>query len=244
MPIKVQRPSGDFLFDDKKRNVDGEAVRFLDKFYNGWKEPTEIKMVPMEYPALKKKDRKGYEAEKVIFDKLEVTLPNEPMFVVHSYKFKERKEVRLEHDFVLLHQKLGVIFMEVKASMNHYKDGCNQLKRDMKSIQNFLGKCLGIPPKVEAFTRCFVAMPNSTRNDYQYDAVGLVKEGCESVDAMPNSPKIDYAVPLLKEDCESVEAFSSWWENNVKNSFMTGFTQQIYECLVRRLVMDYLLFRF
>lgn len=226
---EVEDPARTSLSDNGLGKWAEKIPKFLDKYYVDWKNPSGTNMVPMMFPSRNKNnDFSGYESEKRIFDLLQAigTNCNEPMFVVHSHKFKfenlSGEWVKGEHDFVLLHHQLGVIFLQVKGSINNYRQAKKQLKKDKESIKSFLYDSLKIPPEIVGeFTRGFVVIPNCP---------------------ISNSSG---AVGVFQEDCQSVTAFSSWWENNVKNTSvsLTGFTQTIYEHLVQRLVMDHLLLR-
>lgn len=230
MISEVEDPARTSLSDNGRGKWDEKVPKFLDKHYVDWKEPSGTYMVPMMFPSHNKNnDFSGYESEKRTFDLLQAsgTNCNEPMFVVHSHKFSEFEYlsgewVKGEHDFVLLHHQLGVIFMQVKAGINKYDQAEKQLKKDEESIKIFLYDSLRIPPEIVGeFTRGFVVMPNCPIS-HSSGAVGV-----------------------FQEDCQSVAAFSAWWENNVKNTpvSLTAFTQTIYEHLVQRLVMDHLLLR-
>ena len=236
--VQVQSSARSSLSDDGKRDWDEETKEFLDNNYLGWQNPTETTMVPPVFPSSKNKDP-GYLAEKKIFDLLEEfgRKCNEPMFVVHSHKFSEliqefnhgtkavdKKWLNGEHDFVLIHRQYGLIFMQVKAAIKTckaYKQAQDQLDKDKQCTAKFLRDCLGAEkPKRKVADQMFeypgfVVMPNCSKE------VSLGKT----------------ATGVFKDDCEDVDAFSSWWETNVKGVTPTrGFTPEIYERLVRRLV--------
>ena len=193
------------------------------------------KMVPRMFHITKKDDGEGYKAEKLMFDLLEEfgMQHNEPMFVVHGYKYNspgkssnkgpntKQGQIKGEHDFVLIHHQLGLIFFQVKAGNKHHKynEALEQLKRDEKSVTMYLDKF-----QVENLS----------------EGAGEMKF-MHSFVVMPNCPKKDSpGVGLFYEDCQSVAAFTSWWVDNVKNTIVTGFTQPIYEHLVKRWVMYHL----
>ena len=77
------------LRDDGKREWDKEIKNCLDHEYQDWENPQTTYMIPEN---LQRAGSKGEKAEVQVFNLLKAfgEERNEPMFVVHSYKFKER----------------------------------------------------------------------------------------------------------------------------------------------------------
>lgn len=204
------------LADDGKRKWDSEIEKSLDAEYRDWRYPETTHMIPDE---LHKQGNAGEIAEKIIFDLLKSfgEKRKEPMFVVHSFNFKERiSEVKSnfqsskkwnigEHDFVLIHRQVGFVFLQVKASVDNakvYGEAQRQLDKDRDSMKSYL-KAVAIPQNKiskravnKLFSRFpgFVAMPNCPR---------------------PDSSASTYANGIFQEDCASVVAFSHWWDRSI-----------------------------
>ena len=224
------------LEDDGVRNWQEQAIAMLDNFYPDWKNPESSYMVPAAFNLTNTND-KGQPTEKDIFDLLENfgRKYKEPMFVVHSYSFKElcdsirsgdskgKKWVTGEHDFVIIHKRYGVIFLQVKAGKNknwmeRFKDAQEQIKRDKLSLKIFLNKHFESTGKkpcqdFDLFNYPgFVVMPNCER---QEESVLPITDG------------------LFKEDCSSLEAFRSWWLEKVANPHIES-DSDVYEKIVVR----------
>ena len=116
------------LSDKRERNWDDEVIDRLDKEYQDWRHPSRAYMVPCVFPDRKCEPDKGELAEKKFFLLLQEfgREIEKKMFVIHSYNFKElisawkkisqeTKEKWLigEHDFVVIHHEMGIIFFEV-----------------------------------------------------------------------------------------------------------------------------------
>lgn len=208
------------LADDGKREWDSEIIKSLDDEYPDWKDPKTTHMVPEE---LHKQGNEGEKAEKIVFNLLKSfgERRNEPMFVVHSYNFKERiSEVKSnsvsskkwnigEHDFVLVHRKAGFVFLQVKASVKTaktYGKAQKQIDKDRDAMKFYLEE---VGKKVEnnkitkdvdkLFSRFpgFVVMPNCPR---------------------PDSSASTHADGIFQDDCASVEGFAHWWDRSIGRS--------------------------
>ena len=204
------------LADDGKREWDSEIKKSLDDEYPDWRDPKTTHMIPEE---LQKQGTDGEKAEKLIFNVIKSfgELRNEPMFVVHSYKFKERiSEIKSkflsskrwnigEHDFVLIHRQAGFVFLQVKASRKTpktYGKARIQIDKDRDAMKFYLNE-VAIPQNQistkdvdKLFSRFpgFVAMPNCPR---------------------PDSSASTHADGIFQEDCASVDAFSHWWDTSI-----------------------------
>ena len=207
------------LADDGKREWDSEIKKSLDDEYPDWNDPKTTYMIPEE---LQKQGNEGEKAEKIVFDLLKSfgEERNEPMFVVHSYNFKERiSEVKSnsvsskmwnigEHDFVLVHRQVGFVFLQVKASekiAKTYAKAQKQIGKDRDAMKFYLAE-VGIQKNKisktvvhKLFSRFpgFVVMPNCPR---------------------PNSCASTHADGIFQEDCASVEAFAHWWDRSIGRS--------------------------
>ena len=219
------------LRDDGKRDWDEEIKNCLDHEYKDWKNPQTTYMIPEK---LQKAGNKGDDAETQVFNLLKAfgEKRNEPMFVVHSYKFKERisqlndnfklsntsKKWKLgEHDFVIVHRFHGFIFMQVKAAVKtakKFREAQLQIEKDKDVMKCFLVSAK-FPKKDgnKVFSRYpgFIAMPNCPR---------------------PSSEASSYADGIFKEDMSSVEAFAQWWDNNIPSDEQLG--QDLFNLLVKQ----------
>ena len=204
------------LADDGKREWDSEIEKSLDDEYPDWKNPKTTHMIPKE---LHKQGNEGEKAEKIVFNLLKSFGEqwNEPMFVVHSYKFQERIfEVKSEsvsskmwnigeHDFVVVHRKAGFVFLQVKASVKTartYGEAKKQIEKDRNAMKSYLQE-VGIGKEKitkkdvdKLFSRFpgFIVMPNCPR---------------------PDSSASTHADGIFQEDCASVEAFAQWWDRSI-----------------------------
>lgn len=207
------------LADDGKREWDSEIKKHLDDEYPDWKHPKTTYMIPEE---LHKEGNDGEKAEKIVFDLVKSfgEQRKEPMFVVHSYNFRERIfEVKSgsssfkkwnigEHDFVIIHRQAGLVFLQVKASAKTakvYGKAQKQIEKDRDTLKAYF-KEVGIPEnKIKTldvnklFSRFpgFVVMPNCPR---------------------PNCSASTVADGIFQEDCASVKAFSGWWDRSIGRS--------------------------
>lgn len=225
------------LADNGKREWDSEIVKSLDDEFPDWNDPKTTYMIPEE---LHKQGNDGEKAEKVVFNLLKSfgEQRNEPMFVVHSYSFKERiSDVKSnflsskkwnigEHDFVLIHRQVGFVFLQVKSAVKTakaYNKAKKQLEKDRDSMKFFLEE-VGIPKtkisqnsvdKLFSTFPGFVVMPNCPR---------------------PDSKAATYADCIFQEDCSNEEAFSEWWDTNIgtTSSGEKRVTEDLYNLLVKR----------
>ena len=204
------------LADDGKREWDSEIEKSLDDEYPDWKYPETTHMIPKE---LHKQGNVGEKAEKIFFDLLKSFGEHrkEPMFVVHSYNFKERiselksKSVSSkkwnigEHDFVLVHRQAGFVFFQVKAAANTaktYREAQKQIDKDRDAMKFFFKEVGDQNKKIatkgvdKLFSRFpgFVVMPNCPR---------------------PDSSASTHAEGIFEGDCVSVHAFSDWWDRSI-----------------------------
>ena len=229
---KVQFGSQRDLQDDGMRDFDDGLRALLDVNYSDWKNPGETYMVPSEFNM--KGDNRGKLAEKKFYDLLEELGKGqkEPMFVVYSYKFEEKIEnsetneekcKRGEHDFVVIHQKHGVIFFQVKAATKAIKNKAalfvaakKQMLKDESSLRGFANNnfkgTLQKKMKDEAMkSGQYAVFPNFIRGDSSHFSSGI-----------------------FKEDCEDVQAFSRWWNKNIlpRRTASQSIDQDVYENLV------------
>ena len=219
------------LTDDGKRDWDKEIENCLDYEYKDWRNPETTCMIP---ETLQKAGSKGEIAETQVFNLLKAfgEERNEPMFVVHSYKFKERisqltgefklsdtlKKWKLgEHDFVIIHRHHGFSFIQVKAAeqtAKRFREAQLQIEKDKDAIKIFLANA-EFPKKdghkVFSSYPGFVAMPNCPR---------------------PSSNASSYADGIFKEDLSSVEAFAQWWDNKIPSGEQLG--QDLFNLLVKQ----------
>ena len=120
------------LNDKRERNWDDEVIDLLDNEYQDWRHPSRTYMVPCVFPCIKRKLNDGEKTEKTFFELLQGfgESRSEGMFVVHSYNFAElisewnEKSIRREekwligeHDFVVIHHQLGIIYFQVTESI-------------------------------------------------------------------------------------------------------------------------------
>ncbi|XP_044184808.1 uncharacterized protein LOC122964953 [Acropora millepora] len=214
--------------------LDEELEKALDHDYPDWKNPSKTYMVPCTFEMKGNRDEKGQLAEKKVFDLLHDfgNHNEEPMFVVHSYNFREKifdwrnqrqdekKHVRGEHDFLLLHRNYGMIFLQVKEAtpstkINRLASARKQLEKDKESLLHFTENKLRVDLKKKmkcerSHILTYVVMPNCQQGE---------------------SPHSD---GVFMENCENVEAFSKWWEENILPR--TPPDQEVYNCLVTRFV--------
>lgn len=222
-----------FLEDDGIRYLDYRLKADLNRDYPGWQLPSQTWMVPNVFEMKGGRDKKGQLAEEQIFNLLHDFGNNckEPMFVVHSYKFREKienwqnlkfdekKYVIGEHDFVLIHRNHGVIFLQVKSSTKckSFGEANSQLEKDKKSIKYFAQENLKgelqkkMNKELHGEQHAYVVMPELERGNSPHGSNGI-----------------------FKEDCESVGAFSMWWKHNILPR--THPDQEVYDCLVMRFV--------
>ena len=229
------------LADDGKREWpwDSEIIKTLDDEYPDWRNPTTTYMIPEELHM--KQGNDGEKAEKIVFDLLKSfgERRNEPMFVVHSYNFKERiSEVKAnfvsskrwnigEHDFVIVHRQAGFVFLQVKASARTaktYGKAQKQIGKDRDAMKFYLeevgvGKGKITTKEVDKlFSRFpgFVVMPNCPR---------------------PESSASTHADGIFEEDCASIEAFSRWWDESIGKSDLgenDAVKEELFNMLVTR----------
>lgn len=229
------------LADNGRREWDSEIMKSLDDEFPDWNYPKTTHMVPDE---LHKQGNEGEKAEKIVFNLLKTfgEQRKEPMFVVHSFNFRERiSEVKSnilpskkwsigEHDFVLLHPKVGFVFLQVKAAVKKaaaYSKAQKQLKKDRDAMKCYLEE-VGIPKTgisqnsvKKLFSRFpgFVVMPNCPR---------------------PDSTASTYADGIFQEDCANVEAFSKWWDRMIapkeeeKDEGEKKVKEDLYNLVVKR----------
>ena len=171
------------LRDDGKRDWDKEIKNCLDHEYQDWENPQTTYMIP---ETLQKAGSKGEKAETQVFNLLKAfgEERNEPMFVVHSYKFKERvsqlnvnfklsitsKKWKLgQHDFVIIHRHCGFIFIQVKAAdktAKTFREAQLQIEKDKDAMKLFLVSAKFLKRdgnKVFSRYPGFLAMPNCPR---------------------------------------------------------------------------------
>ena len=113
-------------------NWDDEVIDLLDNEYQDWRHPSRTYMVPCVFPCIKRELKDGEKTEKVFFKLLQGFGESrlEGMFVVHSNDLVElisewngksnRREEKWrigEHDFVVIHHQLGIIFFQVTESI-------------------------------------------------------------------------------------------------------------------------------
>jgi hypothetical protein len=99
-----------------------------------------------ELKPIEKHTLRGDEAEKLVFDALSKC--RQPMFVIRGLKFTsllqsvlgKSFDVEGEIDFVVIHRKIGVLLLEVKAqdNKNNYRKGIEQLDKHKEIIEALL----------------------------------------------------------------------------------------------------------
>ena len=224
------------LADDGKYGIVEVICDGLYREYKDWKSPSGTYMVPDAFPS--HRSDKGSIAEKVIYDLLRQcgTQRKEPMFVVHSCVFSEhipdsgrqKSWVMGETDFVIIHKKHGLIFIQVKATdtgKNH-NEAEKQLQKDKLALQKRFEKAMEgelSKKKVQqlfTYFPAFVAMPNC-----------------------PRPPELcAHANALYQEDCLSPDGFHRWWYDKVGSAKHPDVSPEIYERLVIRYAALLLLF--
>lgn len=215
------------LEDDGIRCLDDQLKAELNRDYPGWQLPSQTWMVPNTFEMKGGRDKRGQLAEEKIFNLLHDFGKNrkEPMFVVHSYNFKEKiknwknlkfdekKYVIGEHDFVLIHRKHGVIFLQVKSGTKckSFGEANSQLEKDKESLKCFARENLKkkMNKELHGEQHAYVVMPELERGNSPHGSKGI-----------------------FKEDVEDVEAFSKWWEDNILPRPYPD--QEVYNCLVLR----------
>ena len=219
------------LRDDGKRDWNEEIKICLDDEYQDWKNPQTTYMIP---ETLQKAGPKGEIAETQVFNLLKDfgQVRKEPMFVVHSYKFKERisqlndniklsntsKKWKLgEHDFVIIHRHHGFVFIQVKAAVKtakRFKEAQLQIEKDKDAMKLFLVSAK-FPKKDghSVFSRYpgFIAMPNCPR---------------------PSPGASSYSDGIFTEELSSVAAFTQWWDNNIPSG--AKLEQDLFNFLVKQ----------
>lgn len=213
---QIQGPSRRDLEDDGIRTWQEQAIALLDHNYPDWENPKSTEMVPAAFPSHTKPD-KGLSCEKYVYDLLQKfgETYKEPMFVVHSHKFKEhidsvksgdskaKKWVTGEHDFLIIHKLYGPIFLQVKAGdekngLKVFRAAQKQIDKDKESL-NFFAKNRFVKGtckrKLPIFDYPgFVVMPNCRR---------------------PQPTSVPHDNGVFQEDCSNLESFRSWWDQNV-----------------------------
>ncbi|CAH1266185.1 DEDD [Branchiostoma lanceolatum] len=237
---RIQHTAQENLSDvQPPRSFDYETKDWITENCPDWnnREIKKTYMVPATFPdiPIKRDDIRGELAEKHVYDILEKfgNVTEQPMFVVHSYKFQElldketsqRKEVphwlRGEHDFVIIHRTLGVILFEVIAgtTARQYIAATKQIDKNLMSL-NCAVKRLSLKEDPRADEKKieeemmkypgFVVMPNCSRQ------VAGNRKGC------------------FKEDIQTVNAFQKWWDKNILRE--GEMTQAMYELMAIRFV--------
>lgn len=224
------------------RNWDQEVVAHLDYYYKGWRELSETFMVPYEFPSSKHEPNvgepnNGKKTEERFFYLLKSfgKSRSEPMFVVHSQEFRElisewnetsmkmeKKWLKGEHDFVVIHRHWGVIFFQVKGAQKTSKifnEGKKQIDKDKQALRAYIERNVQGKTKKKIFQGELFSYP------------GFV--------VMPNCPYPDDSnvatdVGVFKEDCADVEAFSKWWKRCVETEHRIN--QEVFEFFVKRFV--------
>ena len=138
------------ITDNGKREWQNEAEEFLEFHYPDWKLPSKVHMVPATFRYTARLDT-GARAEKKVYDLLRDygTTHEELMFVIHSRNFRYLTEdkdgnarwISGEHDFIIIHAKYGLIFLQVKGSLTKgsaFKDAQKQIQKDKESTRKFL----------------------------------------------------------------------------------------------------------
>ena len=146
------------LQDNGRRDLDKEICSRLDDYYPDWKDPKGTHMVPRSFISKAKNSDLGEITEKDFFDILKEfgEIKNEPMFVIHSYKFSEyipmwqsgktsstkmSNWVMGEHDFVIVHHVHGVVFLQVKATKTSGESWDNNQKASRQNIRQIPSVC-------------------------------------------------------------------------------------------------------
>lgn len=221
------------LDDDGIRCLDDDLEAGLNRDFPDWKNPCQTWIIPPVFEMKGSRDERGQLAEKKMFDLLYKfgNYCNEPMFVVHSYNFTEKiciwvngiqdekKYVKGEHDFVLIHRKYGIIFLQVKGAIPSTKKkqfafARKQLEKDMGSLLHFIENELKGELKKK--------MKDEMSNKHMYVV-------------MPNFPRgnsVHSSNGIFMEDVANIQAFSKWWESNILPR--TPPDQEVYNCLVMR----------
>ena len=216
------------------RCVDDQLETGLNHDFPDWRNPSQTWMIPPVFEMKGNREERGQHAEKKFFDLLHDfgNYHSEPMFVVHSYNFSEKisnwinqtqdqkKYVKGEHDFVLVHRLCGIIFFQVKGSTestkkNQFASARKQLEKDMDSLLHFTENELKgeLKKKMKAemsrIKHMYVVMPNLARSKSVHGSNGV-----------------------FMEEIENVEAFSKWWKSNILPR--QTLDPEVYNCLVMR----------
>ena len=223
------------LDDDGLRNWQEQAELLLDNHYPDWKDLQSSYMVPAAFEYHSANVCEGEHTEKYVYDLLQEfgEKYNEPMFVIHSHNFKEhigsvkcgtpyKNWVKGEHDFVIIHKRYGLIFLQVKARseknyLKAFKDAQSQIDKDQKSIKIFMEKQFG-----GAKSKSKLGVGNAV-----FDYPGFV--------VMPNCQRpsqgtaVSHDNGLFKEDCDNVLSLRSWWDTKVANPDANPVDPEIYK---------------
>ena len=214
--------------DEGKYDKEDGIRRGLDREYPDWKSPKETHMVPASFPS--HQNDKGSIAEKVIYDRLHRCgiKRKEPMFVVHSFVFKEhipgsgrRKSwIMGETDFVIIHKNHGPILIQVKATDTgkSYTEAEEQLQKDKLALQKRFEEAVG--------------------NEFSRKKVKELFKNLPAFVAMPNCPRPTKLAAhdnvLYKEDCSGIKEFDTWWNDHVATAMHSDVSEEIYQHLVIR----------
>lgn len=209
------------LFADWK--ITDRTYMFPPAFPFRYVAPTGVASGAVRLSKSEEVDVKGDEAELRIFRALDKfgREDNQPMFVLTKFEFKEfikevlsrklpvesvdslfsslsEKDLSREIDFLVVHKRVGVILMEVKATekfrTNRYLDAKKQLEVGEKFIQALL-KAMGITLPVYKV----IAMPNVA--DPGRDSAGYI-------DLRKHHLVVD------DDDSVDVQLFSRWWKEH------------------------------
>lgn len=209
------------LFADWK--ITDRTYMFPPTFPFRYVAPTGVASGAVRLSKSEEVDVKGDEAELRIFRALDKfgREDNQPMFVLTKFEFKEfikevlsrklpvesvdsmfsslsEKDLSREIDFLVVHKRVGVILMEVKATekfrTNRYLDAKKQLEVGEKFIQALL-KAMGITLPVYKV----IAMPNVA--DPGRDSAGYI-------DLRKHHLVVD------DDDSVDVQLFSRWWKEH------------------------------
>ena len=235
LPEQVQGSGRRGLDDDGIRNWQEQAELLLDNHYPDWKDLQSSYMVPAAFEYHSANICEGERTEKYVYDLLQEfgETYNEPMFVIHSHKFKEhicsvksgnpsKNWVKGEHDFVIIHKLYGLIFLQVKARfqknyLKAFKDAQSQIEKDKVCIKIFLEKQFG-----GAKSKSKLDVGNAV-----FDYPGFV--------VMPNCQRplqgtaVSHDNGLFKEDCNNVLSLRSWWLTKVAISNANPVDPEIYK---------------
>ncbi|CAG0891848.1 unnamed protein product [Darwinula stevensoni] len=200
-----------------------QAERFIKKTYNDWETGSTTRLVPPvqhEEDWVKAAKTSGGKSERHLILRLYgLGRKNQmPMFITYNRNFSHLVERRNvgggienileggEHDIVLIHREIGVIFVQVKNVDSRRKLNDNfdkaktQLEKDFCNFETTWNDFKESDAKDMTVSLCVVALTNVKRAQVER----------KSLSDLPVR-----SVFLCEEDLESLESIERWWNGHV-----------------------------